>query len=390
MTRLAGSSKLLRAMNESAALAHLLDPGHAHPGRAAHADRAVQARRSPRRSRLADADLVVGGGPQQRPARPERGDVRGQPRRRLRGRHVGARVARRTVADRGAVRPPRRRPGPARVPVDFPQTDPQSAPSTVAALCAQAGVRPDRSGTSSSACPARTTPGTGTSSTSTCPASAAAAWSEIAAAVGVPVGVDNDVNLAAVAERRRGAGRDADGFALLWLGQEGLGLAIDMRRQADPRRPGRRRRDRLHAALLARLHRTARSTCRTWSAARAILELARERACRRHPAQDRCRSSGRPAPPATSSPAWPTGSRSAWPRSSPCSTPPWWCSPARSRRPAAPRCWPRSKRDAPGGAAGEHDRRHHHRGRRRPARRPRRRASPRSARPSSPRSETTN
>ena len=27
MTRLAGSSKLLRAMNESAALAHLLDPG---------------------------------------------------------------------------------------------------------------------------------------------------------------------------------------------------------------------------------------------------------------------------------------------------------------------------------------------------------------------------
>nr|WP_205864219.1 ROK family transcriptional regulator [Planosporangium mesophilum] len=43
-----------------------------------------------------------------------------------------------------------------------------------------------------------------------------------------PVGVDNDVNLAAVAERRRGAAREADGFALLWLGEEGLGLAIDL------------------------------------------------------------------------------------------------------------------------------------------------------------------
>lgn len=51
---------------------------------------------------------------------------------------------------------------------------------------------------------------------------------EIATALGTHVGVDNDVNLAAVAERRRGVGRDVDGFALLWLGQEGLGLAIDI------------------------------------------------------------------------------------------------------------------------------------------------------------------
>jgi predicted NBD/HSP70 family sugar kinase len=51
---------------------------------------------------------------------------------------------------------------------------------------------------------------------------------EIAEALGTHVDVDNDVNLAAVAERRRGVGQDADGFALLWLGQEGLGLAIDI------------------------------------------------------------------------------------------------------------------------------------------------------------------
>jgi predicted NBD/HSP70 family sugar kinase len=50
----------------------------------------------------------------------------------------------------------------------------------------------------------------------------------MAAALGMHVGVDNDVNLAAVAERQRGVGRDADGFALLWLGEEGLGLAIDV------------------------------------------------------------------------------------------------------------------------------------------------------------------
>jgi predicted NBD/HSP70 family sugar kinase len=51
---------------------------------------------------------------------------------------------------------------------------------------------------------------------------------EIRNQLGTQVGVDNDVNLAAVAERRRGVARESDGFALLWLGEEGLGLAIDL------------------------------------------------------------------------------------------------------------------------------------------------------------------
>jgi predicted NBD/HSP70 family sugar kinase len=51
---------------------------------------------------------------------------------------------------------------------------------------------------------------------------------QIAERLGTHVGVDNDVNLAAVAERKHGVARDADGFALLWLGQDGLGLAIDI------------------------------------------------------------------------------------------------------------------------------------------------------------------
>jgi predicted NBD/HSP70 family sugar kinase len=45
--------------------------------------------------------------------------------------------------------------------------------------------------------------------------------------LGAPVGVDNDVNLATVAERRRGSGAGTDGFVLMWLG-EGLGLGIDL------------------------------------------------------------------------------------------------------------------------------------------------------------------
>ncbi|GAA4412301.1 ROK family transcriptional regulator [Actinokineospora soli] len=51
----------------------------------------------------------------------------------------------------------------------------------------------------------------------------------VAAALGkrlrTAVAVDNDVNLAAVAER---AARAEDSFALLWLGEDGLGLAVDL------------------------------------------------------------------------------------------------------------------------------------------------------------------
>jgi predicted NBD/HSP70 family sugar kinase len=45
--------------------------------------------------------------------------------------------------------------------------------------------------------------------------------------LGVPLEVDNDVNLATVAERTRGCARGVAGFALLWLG-EGVGLGIDL------------------------------------------------------------------------------------------------------------------------------------------------------------------
>jgi predicted NBD/HSP70 family sugar kinase len=49
----------------------------------------------------------------------------------------------------------------------------------------------------------------------------------LAADLRTTVAVDNNVNLAAVAERRRGVAKDIDSFALIWLGS-GLGLAIDL------------------------------------------------------------------------------------------------------------------------------------------------------------------
>jgi len=58
-------------------------------------------------------------------------------------------------------------------------------------------------------------------------------WPELGArrriedALHVEVALDNDVNLAAIAERAVGAGKGAASFALLWLG-DGLGLAVDL------------------------------------------------------------------------------------------------------------------------------------------------------------------
>ena len=46
-------------------------------------------------------------------------------------------------------------------------------------------------------------------------------------ALGLDVQIENDVNLAAIAERSEGAGAGATSFALLWMG-EGLGVAVDL------------------------------------------------------------------------------------------------------------------------------------------------------------------
>lgn len=53
------------------------------------------------------------------------------------------------------------------------------------------------------------------------------ARARIEAALRIDVLLDNDVNLAAIAERAVGATRDAASFALLWIG-EGLGVSVDL------------------------------------------------------------------------------------------------------------------------------------------------------------------
>jgi predicted NBD/HSP70 family sugar kinase len=222
-------------MNESAALAHLLDPGML-----TRADlRKLTALSTPTISevlrRLVDAGLVaVVGHNSGRPgpnaeiyaANPDAAYSAA-----ISVRDIGASgspsVAAALCDLTGAVR--------ARLesPIDFLVTDPKTAMlQVVAQLSEQAGVPAERIrhvqlGVAGSYDTRTETirhvdvPGFGT--TGLVP--------EIARALGTHVGVDNDVNLAAVAERRRGVGRDTDGFALLWLGQEGLGLAIDINGQ---------------------------------------------------------------------------------------------------------------------------------------------------------------
>jgi predicted NBD/HSP70 family sugar kinase len=235
VTRLAGSSKLLRAMNESAALAHLLDPGML-----TRADlRKLTALSTPTISevlrRLTDAGLVTVVGHNSGRPGPNAEIYAANPDAAFSAaisvRDIGASgspsVAAALCDLTGAVR--------ARLesPIDFLVTDPKTAMlQVVVQLSEQAGVPAERIrhvqlGVAGSYDTRTQTihhvdvPGFG----------ATGLVPEIAEALGTHVGVDNDVNLAAVAERRRGVGRDTDGFALLWLGQEGLGLAIDINGQ---------------------------------------------------------------------------------------------------------------------------------------------------------------
>jgi predicted NBD/HSP70 family sugar kinase len=114
--------------------------------------------------------------------------------------------------------------------IDFLATDPAAAlVDVVAQLRDEAGVPAERIRHVQLGVPGSYDPGTETIRLVDVPGFARAGLvPEIAAALGTHVGVDNDVNLAAVAERNRGTGRDAEGFALLWIGQDGLGLAIDI------------------------------------------------------------------------------------------------------------------------------------------------------------------
>lgn len=233
MSRLAGSSKLLRAMNESAALAHLLERGQLTRADLRDLTGLSKPTISEALRRLTEAGLasVVGhisGGP--------------GPNAEVYAANADAAYAVAvSVRDSGDIDIPSLTAatcdlsgeirGRAEVAVDFLTTDPVTAVAEIVErLRAEANMPANRPVHVQLAVAASYDAQT----ESIHHVGVTGGWNrpglvgEIRERLGTHVGVDNDVNLAAVAERRRGVAQDADGFALLWLGEEGLGLAIDL------------------------------------------------------------------------------------------------------------------------------------------------------------------
>jgi predicted NBD/HSP70 family sugar kinase/DNA-binding transcriptional ArsR family regulator len=233
VSRLAGSSKLLRAMNESAALAHLLDRGQLTRSDLRELTGLSKPTISEALRRLTEAGLALvtghlSGGPgpnaEVYAANPDAAYSVAVSVRDSGNIDIPSLTA--AVSDlSGQVR------GRAEVAVDFLRTDPVTAVTEIVArLRAETGVPANRIAHVQLALAASYDART----ESIHHVGVTGCWNrpglvgELRDHLGTQVGVDNDVNLAAVAERRRGVARDADGFALLWLGDEGLGLAIDL------------------------------------------------------------------------------------------------------------------------------------------------------------------
>ena len=229
MTHLAGSSRLLRAMNEIAALSHLLDRGELTRAELRELTGLSKPTISEAVRRLTDAGLVVvvghvsaGPGPNAEvyAANPDAAYVIAVS---VRDTFLGERTSSPSLAAAvcdvsGTVR------GRLDAPIDFERDDPVA---TVVGIVDQLRAKVDTSGIGyvqigvagaydplSGIIHHVDVPGWGR------PGLVA----ELGRRIGLRVEVDNDVNLAAAAERRRGVAADAEGFALLWLG-EGLGLA---------------------------------------------------------------------------------------------------------------------------------------------------------------------
>ncbi|MEV6600551.1 ROK family transcriptional regulator [Actinoplanes sp. NPDC051346] len=232
MTRLAGSSKLLRAMNASAALAHLLEQDMLTRADLRRLTQLSTPTISDVLRRLTDAGLVAVVGHHSGRPGPNAEIYAVNP--------DAAYAAAVSVRDIGASRTPsvvaalcdltgdirariERR-------IDFLRTDPRTAlVDAIADLRTEAGIAAENIHHVQLAVAGSYDTRAETIRHVDVPGFARPGLvPETAAALGTRVGVDNDVNLAAVAERRRGVAADVDGFALLWLGQEGLGLAIDI------------------------------------------------------------------------------------------------------------------------------------------------------------------
>jgi len=224
----AGSSRLLREINESVALRHLLTSGPLTRGDLRTLTGLAKPTISDVMRRLQDAGLAKVAGHTSGGPGPNAEIYTVNP-----DAAYGAAVSLRAqdstlvtaVCDlTGEVR------ARAETPVDFERTDPVTAVGdAVAATCRQARIALRRLDHVQLGVPGSYHERDGAIRYVDVPG-----WSrpglvgEIRARLRTEVHADNDVNLAAVAERSRGIAADAESFALLWLGEEGLGLAIDL------------------------------------------------------------------------------------------------------------------------------------------------------------------
>jgi predicted NBD/HSP70 family sugar kinase/DNA-binding transcriptional ArsR family regulator len=232
LTHLAGSSRLLRAMNEIAALSHLLDRGELTRAELRELTGLSKPTISEAVRRLTDAGLVVVVGHVSAGPGPNAEVYAANPRAAyviavsVRDTFLGERTSSPSLAAAvcdvsGTVR------GRLDAPVDFGRDDPVEA---VGAMVDRLRAEVDGSGIGyvQIGVAGAYDPQSGIIHHVDVPG-----WgrpglvAELGRRIGLRVEVDNDVNLAAAAERRRGIAADSEGFALLWLG-EGLGLAIDL------------------------------------------------------------------------------------------------------------------------------------------------------------------
>ena len=232
MTRLAGSSKLLRAMNESATLALLLERGSLTRNDLRELTGLSKPTTSEVLRRLTDAGLAVVAGHTSGGRGPNAEIYMANPA----ARHVAAVTLRETsdaacaclsaalcdlagtvVARNEAV-------------IDFATgTDPvRAVVAAVRELSRAGGLDPGQVQYVELG-----VPGSYDATTRSIRHIDLPGWNrpglvdDLARSLDAAVGVENDVNLAAIAERNRGVAGDCESFGLIWFGQ-GLGLAIDL------------------------------------------------------------------------------------------------------------------------------------------------------------------
>ena len=229
MERMSGSAKLLRSMNMSAVLSHLLTRGPLTRADVCELTGLSKPTTSDvlRKLVVADLAMVIGhtsGGPG-----PNAEIYATNPD----GAFTGAISVRETtgapmiaiaVADLAGVTRAR-----TEVEINLAVADPAGVlAAALHALCVETGIRTDRIRHTQLGVPGSYDPTSDTIHHVDVPGlDRPGLVTALRRALDAPVSIDNDVNLAAVAERRRGVAAGVPTFALLWL-DHGLGLAIDL------------------------------------------------------------------------------------------------------------------------------------------------------------------